>query len=151
MEGKHPKPALEEALREHHELLAVEENLSRLLAQDTCPAFKAWIEEVQTELGKLVDMLGPHFQHEEDEGLHEEIAESLPNQSHRLDELIEEHETLLDKIKEVHQLSLRTEMPPQDQELRRQASEFFAALDRHERTERELFLLAIEGEGGAPD
>jgi hypothetical protein len=75
----------------------------------------------------------------------------LPNQSNRLDELIREHGTLIETAKGLHELSLQTEMPPHDQELRRKASEFFASLDLHERTERELFLLAIEGEGGAPD
>lgn len=151
MEEKRPKPALEEALREHHELIEVENNLARLFAEETCPAFTAWVGEVRGELEKLVEMLAPHFVHEEQDGLHEEIAESLPNQSHRLDALIKEHGTLLDHANSLQELSQKTKMPPQDQELRRQASEFFAALDLHERTERELFLLAIEGEGGAPD
>ena len=38
----------------------------------------------------------------------------------------------------------------QDQELRREASEFFDTLDKHELAERELFIRALEGEGQAP-
>ncbi|MBD3161022.1 MAG: hypothetical protein GF346_02560 [Candidatus Eisenbacteria bacterium] len=145
------RPALEQALREHHELIEIENRLGGLFIDNTCPAFQTWIRDVREGFGALRSRLGPHFELEEKGGLHQEILEALPNQAPRLERLIQEHASLLAQLDAIRDLSLRTERPPEDQELRRKASDFFAALDRHERAERELFLHAIEGDGGAPD
>lgn len=146
-----PKPAIEEALRDHHQLLEIESRLAGRLADGSCPAFSAWIIEVRKDLAELISLLEVHFVHEEQEGLHEEIAEALPNASHRLNRLLEEHAALLARAAALRATAEQLVRPGSDGPLRAEASEFFAALDQHERTERELFLLALEGEGGSPD
>ena len=151
MTDHHPKPALAEALRDHHRLLEIQARLVGRFADGSCPAFKTWIFGVRDDLEELAALLDTHFAAEEAERLHEEIAAALPNASHRLEMLLKEHKTILSRCEALRDQSVRTEKPGEDSPLRNEASEFFALLDGHERTERELFLQALEGDGGSPD
>ncbi len=151
MEENRDETALEEALREHKELQEIQDRLAGLFGQPASPAFQNWAAEVREQLTRMVGLLESHFALEEQQGLHDEIVEALPNQSCRLEKLLKEHGQILAQIRAVRDLSLGMEGPPQDQELRREASGFFVTLDKHERAERELFIQALEGEGQAPD
>lgn len=151
MSEKRRKPALEEALQDHHHLLEIEARLAGRFADGSCPAFSSWIIDVRKDLAELFALLEVHFAHEEQDGLHEEIAEALPNASHRLKRLLDEHAALLGKAASLRDTAAQLVRPGSDGPLRAEASEFFASLDQHERSERELFLLALEGEGGSPD
>ena len=151
MKDKRERPAIQEALEDHHHLLEIQKRLLGHFVDGSCPAFQAWIQGVRDELKEMVQLLDEHFRHEEEEGLHEEIAEALPNASLRLDGLLGEHQTLLSRVKGLGDQAAATTKPGEDGALRAAASEFFALLDEHERAERELFLAALEGEGGAPD
>jgi hypothetical protein len=145
------KPALADALHDHHTLLEIQARLVGRFADGSCPAFKTWILDVRRDLEELASLLDTHFAHEEAERLHEEIAEALPNSSHRLEMLLKEHRTILSRCEALRDLAVRTEKPGEDFPLRNEASEFFALLDGHERAERDLFLQALEGDGGSPD
>ncbi len=151
MNEPRPRTALADALHDHHRLLEIQARLVGHFADGSCPAFKTWILDVRRELEELAEMLDGHFAQEELERLHDEIAAALPNASHRLDTLLKEHRTILSRCEALRELSVRTEKPGEDFPLRNEASEFFALLDSHERAERELFLQALEGDGGSPD
>jgi len=151
MEKQRARPTLEESLQDHHRLLEIQTRLAEYFAEGSCPAFNTWILQVRKELKEMITHLDAHFWREEDDCLHEGIAGSLPNATYRLESLLKEHGMILARGDALQQMAVRTIQPGGDAELRAEASEFFALLDRHERAERELFLLALEGEGGAPD
>jgi hypothetical protein len=151
MNESHPRTALADALHDHHRLLEIQTRLVERFADGSCPAFKTWILDVRRDLEALGDLLDTHFAHEETERLHDEIAAALPNSGHRLETLLKEHRTILSRCDALREQAVRTEKPGEDFPLRNEASEFFALLDGHERAERELFLQALEGDGGSPD
>lgn len=151
MSDLHGTPALEEALREHHQLLEIQSRLVGRFADGSCPAFNVWIADVRRDTEELTTLLVSHFAREERDDLHAEIASALPNATHRLEALIREHRKIAGAATALHQQAQRPVSPGEDGPLRAAASEFFALLDQHERAERDLFLLAIEGDGGAPD
>ncbi len=145
------KPALEDVLQDHHRLLEIEGRLAGRLADGSCPAFSSWIIDVRKDLSDLASLLEVHFANEEQDRLHDEIVETLPNASYRLRQLLQEHGILLGKATALCETARALVQPGTDAALRVEASEFFALLDQHERAERELFLLALEGDGGSPD
>jgi hypothetical protein len=143
--------ALREALDEHHKLLELQNRLTGRFADGSCPAFNDWIVHVREEIAEMTDLLEGHFRLEEADGLHDEIVSLLPNATSKLAHLLAEHARILDRARSLRATATATIQPGGDGPLRNEASDFFALLDAHERTERELFLLAIEGDGGSPD
>lgn len=151
MNARKTKTALHEALMDHHKLLDVQAGLARRFAEAVPCGFDTWILKVRTEIEEMVALLDGHFEREEQDGLHEEIAETVPNATPRLSVLLNEHRSILTRAQELLSRSLSCANPMDGAALCVEASDFFAMLDQHERAERELFLLAIEGESGAPD
>ena len=151
MSDEHGTPALEEALREHHQLLEIQSRLIGRFADGSCPAFNVWIADVRRDTEELTTLLVDHFAREEQDDLHAEIASALPNATHRLEALVREHAKIAEVARALQQLARGPVSPGKDGPLRAAASDLFALLDQHERAERDLFLLAIEGDGGAPD
>lgn len=145
------KGALREAIEDHHKLLEIQNRIAGRFADGSCPAFNTWIVHVREEIAEMTDLLECHFRREEADRLHEEIASLLPNASTRLSHLLSEHERILERARALRAAAATTTQPGADGPLRNDASEFFALLDAHERAERELFLLAVEGETGSPD
>jgi len=151
MQERASKPELIAALEEHHRLLDLQCRLARRFAQSVPCGFESWIVDIRAELRQMRDLLVDHFKQEEAGRLHEEIAEALPNATLRLRLLIDQHAEILGCIEGLLDCAVSCATAVEGPPLCVTASEFFALLDQHERAERELFLLAIEGEGGAPD
>lgn len=151
MEAKNTKSALHEVLMDHHRLLEVQAKLARRFAEAVPCGFETWILKVRTEIEEMVALLDGHFEREEHDRLHEEISEAVPNATPRLDVLLKEHRSVLTRGQDLLSRAIACANPMDGAALCVEASDFFALLDRHERAERELFLLAIEGESGAPD
>jgi|GEM_PF-3904616 len=145
------KPALHEAIEDHRKLFEIQNSLAGRFADGSCPAFNTWIVHVREEISAMADLLECHFRREEADRLHDEIAAALPNATYRLAQLLAQHERILARARDLRALAVATVPPGADGPLRAAASEFFAILDDHERAERELFLHAVEGEGGSPD
>jgi hypothetical protein len=143
--------ALHEAIEDHHRLLEIQNSLAGRFADGSCPAFNTWIVHVREELGKMTDLLDCHFRREEEDRLHDEIGAALPNATRRIEKLLAEHRGILERARSLCALAQATIQPGSDGPLRSETSDFFALLDAHERAERDLFLQAIEGEGGSPD
>ncbi len=142
---------LREAIEDHHKLLEIQNRIAGHFADGSCPAFNTWIAAVRHEIAEMLDLLASHFRREESDGLHAEIASLLPNATPRLARLLAEHAKILERAGALRSTAAAITQPGGDGPLRNEASEFFALLDTHERAERDLFLLAIEGEGGSPD
>jgi hypothetical protein len=151
MDAKQTRSAIQEALQDHHRLLDVQGRLVRLFAESVPCGFETWILKVRTEIEEMAALLDVHFEREEQDKLHEEIAEAIPNATPRVEALLEEHRRILTLAQELLSQSISCSTPMEGASLCVSASDFFALLDQHERAERELFLLAIEGESGAPD
>ncbi len=151
MEARNAKTALHEALMDHHRLLDVQARLARRFAEAVPCGFDTWILKVRSEIEEIVALLDGHFEREEQDRLHEEISEAVPNATPRLSVLLKEHRSILTRAQDLLGRSISCANPMDGAALCVEASDFFAVLDRHERAERELFLLAIEGESGAPD
>jgi hypothetical protein len=151
MDPKSAGSPVHEALMDHRRLLDVQARLARRFAEAIPCGFDSWILKVREEIEEMAALLDGHFEREEQGRLHDEIADSLPNAVHRLDALLKEHRSVLTRAQELLSRSLLCTDPIAGAALCVEASEFFALLDSHERAERDLFLLAIEGDGGAPD
>ncbi|MFB3908207.1 MAG: hemerythrin domain-containing protein [Candidatus Eisenbacteria bacterium] len=149
--AERPGRSIEAALRDHHRLLALQTRLEGLLARDVVDDFAPWIAEVREEISGLVPLLEEHFGFEEAERLHEEIASRVPNATLRLDRLLLEHQEILRFARQLSALAGDTNDAERDLPMRAAAADFFSLLERHERAERELFLEALEGDGGSPD
>lgn len=145
------KSAVQKVLEEHHQLLELQARIVRRFAESIPCGFDPWIVEIRKEVGTFAEMLGEHFRQEEQDHLHEEIEAAVPNAAFRLGRLLEEHASILVQARKLASDAAAAKSPADGAQLAAAASEFFAALDAHERSERELFLLAIEGEQGAPD
>jgi hypothetical protein len=150
-DGDLSKRALREAIEDHHRLLDIQNRIAGRFADGSCPAFNTWIASVRQEIMEMAVLLEAHFRREEADGLHAEIASLLPNATARLSHLLAEHGRILEQAHSLQSTAAAITQPGGDGALRNEASEFFALLDSHERAERDLFLLAIEGEGGSPD
>jgi hypothetical protein len=151
MNTRNEKGAIHEALMDHHRLLDVQARLARRFAEAVPCGFDTWILKVRSEIEEMATLLDGHFEREEQDRLHDEIAEKVPNAAPRLSALLKEHRLILTRAQDLLSQSISCESPMEGASLCVEASDFFAALDQHERAERELFLLAIEGEDGAPD
>jgi iron-sulfur cluster repair protein YtfE (RIC family) len=112
-----------------------------------------WAAELSKKLVSLHDELFRHFRYEEEGGMVEELSRNHPEQSRKIDEVVDEHPQILAEVRQLMAATLAYSVgqQPDDPSLRRRIIALLERLDRHERAETELIQSVEYQDVGAAD
>ena len=106
-----------------------------------------WLRRLSDDTRALAELLRPHFEREEAEGLFEAIEEREPAAARECAQLRSEHGALLDRLTALeHTLQAPLQVAAGAEEMRRAILGLLTDLGRHEASENALLVRAMEGE-----
>ncbi len=143
-----------DSVLEQHKHLRVllDEIAATLGGAHTASEGPAWLAQLAARLGDLQPQLQAHFDHEESQGLFEEIEGSLPEAAGDCARLSGEHESLVADVSEIlRQAGVAGEAEDGRQALVSRVRALLEALARHEALEDDLLFRALEGGISAQD
>lgn len=142
-----PHDVAEEVDHEHRRIGQLFERISCSLSSG-----RSHLPVVRSLLGELSELLQRHFAREEEGGYYQDIVEMSPRFSSQVDELREQHGTLLDSVA---QLRLHVNCAPDAslwwRAIRYDFAEFARLCREHEQQEHKLVQLAYTQDIGAMD
>jgi hypothetical protein len=151
MSKKDDKPIIRRTLEAHQELrnqwVKIEKQAAQVRA--TREELGRSAEVLLKNLNQLIPDMETYFHMEESEGLHKEIIEASPHNSHKVKLLLSQHAELLRALGELQGItgSLAELSQCSQTGLYDRLTQLFRTFREHEAKERTLFLEALEGEG----
>jgi len=140
-------------LEQHKQLRVLLDEIAATLAGTPAGAEgPAWLARLAAGLGDLRPQLQAHFDHEEAQGLFEEIEGSLPEAAEDCTRLRGEHQSLVAEVGEIQrQVGAGGGAEDGAQALTRRVHALLETLARHEALEDDLLFRALEGGISAQD
>lgn len=147
------------ALAEHRELDEEIRTLNTFLtfcptAPNSVPegrSGKLWSRDLAAIMMRLADRLGEHFKYEETSGFFQKLVRDFPEYTHRINELLQDHQIILGKLEHIRQDALSNSTIEGATGLRKRAEEVVARLKTHEHSENELLQRAYSDDRGPGD
>ncbi len=144
----------EKVVEDHRQLNEAVAGIRRLLEEPRPeigqPGAHAWASEMSRRMVELHDHLCRHFRYEEQGGMMEDLMESHPRATGKVETLVDEHATMLEESRWMigALLSYSEEAERSGAGLRQRLSAMLDRLEEHERHENSLIMdLAFDDLG----
>jgi iron-sulfur cluster repair protein YtfE (RIC family) len=132
----------EAILEEHRGLRDCMDEAARLAAGGA----RSWPQRLAPRLAVLAERLRAHFAAEEKAGLFEDIEEALPGAAAECERLRAEHRTLLERLEGLAARARARHSAEEAETFRADLRAVLGDAARHEETENDLLIRAVEGD-----
>ena len=135
---------MQQILAEHRQLEASIDAMRQFLEQPRpdigADEARDWSAQLSKNLVELHHLLVRHFRFEEDGGMMTDVAKKHPRAEHWVDDLVDEHRSLLHDVRSITEAVMFYEegREPENPRIRRRLNELFDRLHSHDQMETEL-------------